>query len=361
MLDSAVYKTFPKEFTLQRLLGHLARFSSFSTQGEVLCTQGLAFLLRNSAASKALMTYLQAGAGTAVSEEVTWLPEAIQRDGGRPDLEARISDGKPVAKIEAKLGALLSDRQLQSYMTDLQDRAGGGVVLVLVPRHRLSEATALASRAFSLEGDGLFRRISNIPGSVVAVTSWDDLLDELGAVSGEPFEGDFAQFRDLYRSLNGDFVEPAPAEGEWRQDVAIQYVVLADRATRLLTSQSQVMPLGTDDKGEPGEYRRRYVCRSAGAEKPSCFSIGVRAPFINHTTPIWLRFHSRTPRFVEIQRRLEASDFARQIVGHQRHIWLPLELPPNETNGELVVRSIAGQAEAIARIAYGLTPAAPLD
>ncbi|MDP2055634.1 MAG: hypothetical protein Q8L75_18495, partial [Acidobacteriota bacterium] len=318
---------------MQRLLGHLARFSSFSTQGEVLCTQGLAFLLRNPAASKALMAYLQAGAGTAVSEEVTWLPEAIQRDGGRPDLEARTADGKPVAKIEAKLGAPLSDKQLQSYVTDLQDRAGGGVLLVLVPRHRISEATTLASQAFSLEGDGRFRRISNIPGSVVAVASWDDLLDELGAVSGEPFEGDFAQFRDLYRSLNGDFVEPAPAEGEWRQDVAIQYVALADRATRLLTSL--VMPLGTDDKGEPGEYRRRYVCRSAGAaEKPSCFSIGVRAPFINHTTPIWLRFNSSTPKFVEIQRRLDASDLSRRIVGHQGHIWLPLELPPNETNGE---------------------------
>ena len=31
----------------QRLLSHLAQFSSFSKQGELLCTQGLTYLLEN--------------------------------------------------------------------------------------------------------------------------------------------------------------------------------------------------------------------------------------------------------------------------------------------------------------------------
>ena len=31
---------------VRRLLSHLAQFSSFSNQGELLCTQGLAYLLR---------------------------------------------------------------------------------------------------------------------------------------------------------------------------------------------------------------------------------------------------------------------------------------------------------------------------
>ena len=38
---------------VRRLLSHLAQFASFSNQGELLCTQGLAYLLENPEAGAA--------------------------------------------------------------------------------------------------------------------------------------------------------------------------------------------------------------------------------------------------------------------------------------------------------------------
>ncbi len=43
---------------MRRLMGHLAQFSSFSKQGEVLCTQGLKYLLENSDARVAFADWI---------------------------------------------------------------------------------------------------------------------------------------------------------------------------------------------------------------------------------------------------------------------------------------------------------------
>ena len=42
----------------RRLLSHLAQFGSFSKQGELLCTQGLTYLLENQDARAAFGAYL---------------------------------------------------------------------------------------------------------------------------------------------------------------------------------------------------------------------------------------------------------------------------------------------------------------
>jgi hypothetical protein len=46
--------------TTPTLLGYLARFSSFSTQSEVLCTQGLAYLLREHADARSALAGMRA-------------------------------------------------------------------------------------------------------------------------------------------------------------------------------------------------------------------------------------------------------------------------------------------------------------
>jgi hypothetical protein len=43
---------------ISTLLGHLAQFASFSTQGEVLCTQGLAYLLQDPQAKQDLASVI---------------------------------------------------------------------------------------------------------------------------------------------------------------------------------------------------------------------------------------------------------------------------------------------------------------
>ena len=90
---------------MRTLLGHLSQLGSFSTQGEVLCTQGLAHLLREHPdARSAFASEIAAVTGLRIDDDLAWRAEARQElDQGRPDLEARTADGMPTVKVEAKL------------------------------------------------------------------------------------------------------------------------------------------------------------------------------------------------------------------------------------------------------------------
>ncbi len=57
---------------MQKLLGHLAQFASFSMQGEVLCTQGLAYLLQDPDAGSALKARIEAITGAKIDNRLTW-------------------------------------------------------------------------------------------------------------------------------------------------------------------------------------------------------------------------------------------------------------------------------------------------
>ena len=70
--------------TAKTLLGHLAQFGSFSTQSEVLCTQGLAYLLQtHKDAHSALADEVETRTGIAIGNSITWLAEPPQDDGAR--------------------------------------------------------------------------------------------------------------------------------------------------------------------------------------------------------------------------------------------------------------------------------------
>ena len=189
---------------------HLAQFSSFSKQGEVLCTRSLEYLLENSDAKRAFSKLLTSQFGVDVSPDLRWCAEVAQIDGTRPDLEACAADGKLVVKIEAKLGAQFGEGQLASYAADLQRRAGGGMLLVLVPQYRIEEANTLVLKTFKLD-----KTIC-----AVKVASWDDVIEQFRCVTSEPFDGDLAQFSALYRALIGDDMEPLTSNDaiqEWRR------------------------------------------------------------------------------------------------------------------------------------------------
>ncbi len=160
---------------MKTLLGHLAEFGSFVSQGELLCTQGLAYLLmEHPDARLAFANELAARTGVNVNHDLTWRAEEIQEiDGGRPDLQARISDKTPIVKVEAKLGARLDPGQLRSYLTHLQpglqSRQLEGILVVLVPPLRTNEATDLVKKTFGVDGPSPWRA-NDYPDIVVGCT-----------------------------------------------------------------------------------------------------------------------------------------------------------------------------------------------
>lgn len=344
------------------LLGHLAQFASFTTQGEVLCTQGLAYLLRHPAAHQALAAEIADRSGVALGDNVTWVAEAHQEsDRGRPDLEARLGGDPqaPVVKVEAKLGAPFGGGQLQSYVSDLSSKSGG-VLVVLIPRYRLLEAASAVLEAFQVSGPGPWRPPDS-PTVAVIVISWEEVLEALLQVQVEPVYGEVQQFQGMYQVLSGAHIEPLASRDDliaWRERAGV-FENLVDRATRRLSADGSLMPIGTEPLAneaeglEPRGYRRRYICRRMGNYAP-CFSIGVRDPFAGHVTPIWLRFHKDTPGCDLLRAHLEASPLWPRVTVSNRSLWVPLEVPVG-ADGDQMVAELVAQAEEVVAAALGLT------
>lgn len=338
------------------LLGHLAQFGSLCGQAELLCTQGLAYLLRTHAdARAALASAVASRTGVQTGSQLTWSAEVTQGDRSRPDLEARRSDGVPVVKVEAKLGAELGPKQLQSYFTDLQRHGSSSVLLVVVPTRRTGEACRTAAAALGLHGPGPWLALApNRPG--VAVFAWDELFAALVETGSVRLIHEVEQLQAMYRVLIGDHIAPLAGVEElrnWRERES-DFVNLVDQATRRLTTHHKVYPMQVEapehvpDGLEPRGFRRRYVCRPHGGGT-ACFCIGVRDSFAEWITPVWLRFSQDTRDFVSIRVRLASSSLRWLDSGGD--LWLPVEIPLG-MSGERMVAAVVDQAEAAVRVAF---------
>ena len=342
------------------ILGHLAQFASFGAQSEVLCTQGLAHLLGRPDARACFVREIRSSAAVEVPEDLVWRAEVLQQDRGRPDLEGSTIGGEPVVKVEAKLGAAFSTRQLRSYVDDLTARGSGvGVLLVLVPGARIAEAVREISLTFEVQGDAPWRP-DRYPGIAITVMTWERVLDALdNAELPGPSACDVAQLNAMYRVLSGQHIEPLASIEDllaWRERAGV-FTQLVDRVTRnLLPDGEKLYPIGTEQVAgepeglEPRGYYRRYLCRPLGDQRP-CFSVGVRDPFQNFSTPVWMRFHRATPQFTVVRDRLTRSPLGEKLVHSGGHLWIPLDVPLH-MGGDQLVAAVVGNAEEVAAIAY---------
>lgn len=334
--------------TSPTLLGHLARFASFTMQSELLCTQGLAYLLNTyKEAHSGMADAVEARTGVRIGDSLKWVPEALHDDGSRPDLEAQRADGVPVMNIEAKLGAALLPAQLRSYVGDLLKRnSGESVLLVLVPQTRIAEVTRVTAETFDQSGSGLV---------AVSIISWDELFATLQSRGGERFHQELEQLQAMYYELSSHFIAPLASDEDllqWRSSET-DFVNLIDQVTQRLTTTPRLLPIGTESlegeaspEREPAEYCRRYVCAGNAA---SCFSIGVRDSFAEWVTPVWMRFHKDTSNFELTRQRIELSNV--KSLQSRGHVWIPLDVPPNVT-GEQMIEALVEQTEEVIRVAY---------
>lgn len=336
---------------MRRLLTHLAQFSSFARQGELLCTQSLAHFLQDADARAAFSAFVSQRMGMDVPSELEWRAEVRQDDLGRPDLEGRTGDGAGLVKVEAKLSAALGSGQLRSYVNDLNARCQQGVLLVLVPRRRAGEAAKVVSEAFNVSGEGPWQ-IAGTSLCGVAVIAWEEVLEALRTVRTQPFQSDLEQFEAMFKGLNGDVIEPFETAEELQDPEREEKLVkLVDRVTRLLAVDGRVMPMGDDQDGNKVAYRRRYICPPLLDERP-CFSVGVRHPFAGYKTPIWLRFNRTTPKFTLIRDRLTAaSPTSDRMVESGGHVWIPIDVPI-QTEGGVLIESLLDQIRRVIQVAY---------
>jgi hypothetical protein len=334
-------------------MGHLAQFGAFAKQGELLCTQGLAFILRHPDAERAFIELVNSATGSALSPGLNWRAESRQLDGGRPDLEGRRADGLPVVKVEAKLGAPLGEGQLDSYLTALCQDAGidVGVLLVIVPRTRRVYIAECICKQLFLAGAGPWQMVRDEVQLNAGVVLWEEVFEVLQASTSGALADDVAQLNAMYRVLNGDDMEPLTSDEQvlaWR-DREAWWETLVDLATRQLTPPDvTVLPFGTERGPQP--YRRRYVCRRL-SQVDSCYSVGIRDPFRNYRTPVWLRFNKGTGHFADITERLERSLLGAEAVHSLGDLWFPLEVPLN-ADRDTMIGALVSQVDRILAVAY---------
>lgn len=342
------------------LLGHLATMHAMASQGELLCTQGLAHVANHPAARDAFTRLLERAGGVDLPRDLVWRAEERQGDKGRPDLEA-ISGQTKWLKVEAKLGAPIGKEQLASFAGDLPD-ADRKFVVLLVPSKRRAEATRLAAQWSVVALAHERWRLKDVDRPLALLT-WEDVFEHLRATGCWPSGGDLDQLVGLYQSLNNLYVAPFAPEGDADRARDPDRIRVIDKVTRKLAEDEgqTVMPMASealmDSHGGKIErtFVRRYVVRVIAGRTVS-LAIGVRPPFDDHRTRVWARFRYDEPHFQEIQAKLIGrgspfEDKSRRMIS-ERHLWLPLDLPHHQ-GAEDMANSLVAQIKEIWRVALG--------
>jgi hypothetical protein len=223
-------------------------------QVEVAVTRSIAWLA--AAAGGHALDELIRQAGVSVPVAVRWMAEVVADDLSRTDIEL-IDDhtGIPLAVVEAKIGAQLTERQVATYAHDLLRRRGQqqppGLLVILVPAHRTPEARMILDSA-------LAETLRSTPSAVrTAVWTYDDVLAAL--TTALPGSGDLEQLNQLIAAAAAVDVVPlrpdelatcAPA----REDDLVR---LLDSASNAASAESErTLPGGSHV--EPFRWRR-YV------------------------------------------------------------------------------------------------------
>jgi hypothetical protein len=293
--------------------------------------------------------------------------EPVHEDSGRPDLEGLTDDGLPLVMVEAKFGALLTPGQLRSYFDDQARRLAvvttntesglRGVVVVLVPPHRLREADhAYADLTHQRSEQGL----APYPSSVAILDwdrwlgSWEEAVAHLPAAP-DSVAADLVQLRELCLTLGGLHMRPlgdAASGPQWRDRVD-DLATLVDRVTQKLRDPAgRIPPIVHEDGYDP----LRYIPGGFRVGGSSC-SLGLASRFADHgASPLWLRYHRGTPHFAQINDLILASELRPVVRTDDAHIWLPLTIKAN-VSGEFLVDDLVRQVTDIQAV---LSPPAPV-
>jgi hypothetical protein len=194
---------------MSSLLAHLA--AKFSDQDEVVATDALAFILRNSVpALRALEQLLGAEAGEHIPVARV-SPQHVAGDESRPDLATFAADGTLTAFVEAKFWAGLTEAQPVEYLRRLREK-GGKFLLFVVPEERITSVSAtLAER--TIDGNILITnkptdRVSaaaTLSGRRISVIAWKHLLVALTSACGRADDRDSVANLDQLSALVARF------------------------------------------------------------------------------------------------------------------------------------------------------------
>ncbi|PRZ56362.1 hypothetical protein BX589_10112 [Paraburkholderia fungorum] len=318
------------------LLSHLL---AGSEREEVYSTSALAYLLaRNALCRAALLDDWRKEFGLALSGDLAFKTEALA-GGGICDIAGVDAEGLTRVLIEGKFWASLTDHQPGSYL-DALDQDGGGLLLFVAPGRRFETLWPELLRRASDRGVRVEEQPTQTPhmrraslagsGSVLALTSWNALLDALrgqaARLSDPSLAADIDQLAELCRRMDETGFLPLRSS-EMSSEVGLRIVQLQDVFVDLLNrlfargiASKQPKLKNSNDWRPIRVGRRRAYLR---------FWFGGWAT--HRATPFWLAFPRTGDDLLDAEQwallaRLETQT-PPGIVKEDSHWMLPLHLP----------------------------------
>ncbi|WP_460755000.1 hypothetical protein [Nocardiopsis oceani] len=331
------------------LLGQLAGEGWFMDMGEVAATTSLTWLASDPGLRSAILTHLGRRADTDLTSVQQFVPESVQDDRARPDIEMRDADGHTIALVEAKFGAHLTEEQVAAYLRVLDRRSGPhrGALFVLVPRSRVDEAQQILDRAIKARSEV----------TAHAVVTWDEWLDVWDAVAEESADtrlaSDLQQVTAMCQTLGGHVIPPlaGTATGRDWQERASDLRATVDVVTgRFLGSLGRRDLPVQGNLGPEKPYRYRYLPEIS---RTTWVQVGVWGWLADEgLTPFWLMLHKDdegSGGFQAALQRLMASALSRKVRRDGHHAWVPLEVP-GDANGPQLADALEAEVSAVLRI-----------
>jgi hypothetical protein len=207
---------------VETLFGHLVtRFGS--AQAENLTTEGLGYILGQSAEARRLFLQFLEQSGQSLPRDLIFGTQAADADGAIPDLVGRDADGTQAVIVEAKFWAGLTGRQPNAYLARLP---AGGLLVFVAPALRfeslwpelLARCRDAGHAVEEVGGCGADWRVAGLAdGRRLALTSWRAVLEGLHTGLQQAGEAaaaaDVLQLRGLADRMDTEaFLPLAPEE-----------------------------------------------------------------------------------------------------------------------------------------------------
>lgn len=181
------------------LLAHIVH--DYCSQAENIASDSLHFILENSRTAKEAFCSYLTNYGIDLSSSVDIHKQIQDIDRNQPDLSIHKS-GEPVVYIEAKFGAPLTPKQPVRYWQKLSEKKDS-LLLFIVPKGRMHNLwKELVGRLRDVEPDLVEQEnrvvlSSHFPMKIMAITSWEELLETL--LSALEIKGEKERISDIYQ------------------------------------------------------------------------------------------------------------------------------------------------------------------
>ena len=253
----------------------LAHVVSRSLAPEPAATQALGYILRDAAALRAFVDQLP-----RVGERFD--PRRVETEvtvgEGRPDLVIYDRGDAPRVMVENKFWAGLTEAQPTAYLTELPTDDQGGALVFVVPEVRVQNIWAELMRRCAASGtpvDEVAATDSSVVAThladnrLIAVTSWQSVLDRLAAVAD--VRSDVQQLRALTDRMDAEaFLPIRPDE---LTDIGM--------VRRLINYADLVEPI-------VAELKRRGVADTTGLRPSHGYHATGRYLYMHDQLGLWL-------------------------------------------------------------------------